>query len=191
MVQKDDRYYIRKILTGETQAFACLVDRHKTMVFNLALKLMKNREDAEEVAQDAFVKAYQSLSGFRGGAKFSTWLYRIVYNTAISRLRRVTPETIDIDQVSFAAEQVDLPADAYHTMQDEDRRKFLDIVLGRLDPEESFLITLYYYEGKSLDEIVEISELSKNRIKVRIYRVRQKMLHMLQSLLNEETIEIL
>ena len=161
------------------------------MVFSLALKLLRNREEAEEVAQDAFVKAYQSLSDFKGGAKFSTWLYRIVYNTAISRLRKSVPETIDLDQVSFNIESEDLTTGAYKTLKDEDRKKYLDLVLSKLDPEENFFITLYYYEEKSLDEIAEISELSKNHVKVKIFRTRQKILGLLKKSLNEEIIGIL
>jgi len=191
MVQKDDRFYIRKVLSGDTHAYAYLVDRHKAMVFSLALKLLKNREEAEEVAQDTFVKAYQSLSGFKGGAKFSTWLYRIVYNTAISRLRKSVPETIDLDQVSFNIESEDGLADGYRNLKNEDRRRYLDLILSKLDPDENFLITLYYYEEKSLDEIAEISELSKNHVKVKIFRTRQKMLQLLKKSLNEEIIGIL
>ena len=191
MVQKDDRFYIRKVLSGDTHAFAYLVDRHKAMVFSLALKLLKNREDAEEVAQDTFVKAYQSLGNFKGGAKFSTWLYRIVYNTSISRLRKSVPETIDLDKVSFNNGFEDVSGDAYQALKEEDRKKYLDIVLSKLDPEENFLITLYYYEEKSLDEIAEISELSKNHVKVKIFRTRQKMLQLLRKSLNEEIIGIL
>ena len=191
MVQRDDRYYIRRVLSGDTHAFANLVDRHKAMVFSLALKILKNREEAEEVAQDAFVKAYQSLASFRGGAKFSTWLYRIVYNTSISRLRKVVPETIDLDKVSFNNGFEDVSGDAYQALKEEDRKKYLDMVLDKLDPEENFLITLYYYEEKSLDEIAEISELSKNHVKVKIFRTRQKMLQLLRKSLNEEIIGIL
>jgi RNA polymerase sigma-70 factor (ECF subfamily) len=161
------------------------------MVFSLSLKLLKNREEAEEVAQDTFVKAYQSLAGYKGGAKFSTWLYRIVYNTAISRLRKSVPENIDLDQVSFNMGSEDGTADAYKTLRDEDRKKYLDMVLNKLDQEENFLITLYYYEEKSLDEIAEISELSKNNVKVKIFRTRHKMLQMLRESLNEEIIGIL
>jgi RNA polymerase sigma factor (sigma-70 family) len=191
MVQNDDRYYIRRVLSGETQAYAYLVNRHKGMVFSLAMKLLKNREDAEEVAQDTFVKAYQSMGSFRGGAKFSTWLYRIVYNTAISRLRRIAPETIDLDQAAYNITSEDVSGDAYQALKEEDRKKYLDMVLSKLEPEEDFLITLYYYEEKSLDEIAEISEISKNHVKVKIYRTRQKMLQLLRETLNEEIIGIL
>jgi RNA polymerase sigma factor (sigma-70 family) len=190
MVQKDDRVYIRRVLSGDTHAFAYLVDRHKAMVFSLALKLLKNREEAEEVAQDAFVKAYQSLNKFKGGAKFSTWLYRIVYNTSISKLRKLVPETTDLDKVSYNNGFEDVSGDAYQALREEDRKKYLDMVLNMLDPEENFLVTLYYYEEKSLDEIAEISELSKNHIKVKIFRTRQKMLQLLKKSLNEEILSI-
>ena len=80
---QQDKIYINKVLEGDRNAFAYLVDKYKTMVYSLALRLVKDREEAEEISQDAFIKAYQSLASFKGKAKFSSWLYRIVYNTAI------------------------------------------------------------------------------------------------------------
>jgi len=107
MEHKEDGQYIKRVLNGETNAYAFLVNKYKPMVFSLALRMLKNREDAEEVAQDAFVKAYQSLSQFRGGARFSTWLYRIVYNTAVSRFRRSSYEVLSIDDKGVEEKETD------------------------------------------------------------------------------------
>ena len=101
MDQKDDRYYISKVLEGDMQAFSYLVDKYKDMVFTLAFRILKNRENAEEVAQDSFVKVYQNLKKFKSKSKFSTWLYRIVYNTAISRVRVKQNPTMSIDDQKF------------------------------------------------------------------------------------------
>jgi len=88
MAYKEDKFYIEKVLKGDTTAYADIVNKHKEMVFTIAVKILRNREDAEEIAQDAFVKAFQALPGFKGEARFSTWLYRIVYNAAISQSRK-------------------------------------------------------------------------------------------------------
>ena len=83
-----DQHYIDKILQGETNSFAVLVDHYKDMIFTLALKMVKNREEAEEVAQDTFIKIYSSLNKFKGDSKFSTWIYKIAYNTCLDRLKK-------------------------------------------------------------------------------------------------------
>jgi len=191
MENKEDGQYIKRVLNGETNAYAFLVNKYKSMAFSLALKMLKNREDAEEVAQDAFVKAYQSLSQFRGGARFSTWLYRIVYNTAVSRLRKSSYEVLSIDGKGVEEKEQEEIADAYHQLKESERKKFLDIVLEKLDPDENFLVTLYYYEEKELEEIARVTGLTKNNVKVRIFRARQKMMVMLKQYLNKELIEIL
>src|ERR1035437_5059789 len=93
-----DTFYLQQIMTGNVRAYAILVEKHKEMVFSIALKILHNREDAEEIAQDVFVKAYQSLANFKNEAKFSTWLYRIVYNTAISKVRKKKIELSPLDE---------------------------------------------------------------------------------------------
>ena len=95
---QQDNIYITKVLEGDRNAFAYLVDKYKTMVYSLALRLVKDREEAEEISQDAFIKAYQSLASFKGKAKFSSWLYRIVYNTAISKLRQQPAGRVSLDE---------------------------------------------------------------------------------------------
>ena len=97
MKEQDDIYHVQSVLAGNTAAFAVLVDRHKELAFNIALKIVRHREDAEEIAQDAFMKAYQSLRSFKGDSKFSTWLYRIVYNAAISHTRKRQHEFIELN----------------------------------------------------------------------------------------------
>src|ERR1044071_8400326 len=94
----NDSEIIGKVLSGDQQAYALLVDRYQNYVFTLALRFTKNREDAEEVSQDIFIKAYRSLSDFRGAAKFSTWLYTIVNTTCITFLRKKRLQTHSLDQ---------------------------------------------------------------------------------------------
>ena len=88
MEPRDDNQYIDQVIAGNTAAFAILVDRHKDLVFTIAMNITRNREDAEEVAQDSFLKAFQKLAGFRKESGFQTWLYRIAYNEAISKIRK-------------------------------------------------------------------------------------------------------
>ena len=97
MSSAKDHIYIEKVLQGDTSSYNYLVNNYKDMVYTLAIKIVRNHEDAEEVAQDSFVKAFQKLNSFKGESKFSTWLYTIVYRTAISKIRKKNIETTDID----------------------------------------------------------------------------------------------
>ena len=186
MEYKEDKHYIARILKGESNAYAFLVNKYKSMAYSLALKLVKNREDAEEIAQDAFIKAYQSLAQYRGTARFSTWLYRIVYNSAISHIRRSSAELVSLEDSGFAEKESSEINDAYFRLKEQERKKFLDLALEKLDPDENFLITLYYYNENDLDEIHQITGLTKNNVKVKIFRARQKMMIMLKEYLDEE-----
>jgi RNA polymerase sigma factor (sigma-70 family) len=105
MDPKNDIYYIGQVLEGKTIAFSHLVDKHKDKAFNLAFRICGNREEAEEVAQDAFLKAYRSLKDFRKKSSFATWLYRIVYNTAISLVRTRKNKVLSVEE--FPADAVD------------------------------------------------------------------------------------
>jgi RNA polymerase sigma-70 factor (ECF subfamily) len=191
MEYKEDKHYITRVLNGESEAFAFLVKKYKSMAYSLALKLVRNREDAEEIAQDAFVKAYQSLGQFRGSSRFSTWLYRIVYNTSISKLRRTGAEVVSLEDSAVEEKESSDVGDAYYRLKGQDRKKFLDLALEKLDPDENFLVTLYYYDEKDLDEISGITGMTRNNAKVKIFRARQKMLGMLQDYLKDELTMIL
>src|ERR1044071_10031245 len=105
----NDIEIIGKVLSGDQQAYALLVERYKNYVFTLALRFTKSREDAEEVSQDIFIKAYRALSDFRGASKFSTWLYTIVNNTCITFLRKkkLVTHSLDKEGVFEAADSQD------------------------------------------------------------------------------------
>src|SRR5688500_5845045 len=94
---QNDNEIISKVLGGDQQAYAILVDRYQNYVFTLSLRFTKNREDAEEVSQDIFIKAYRALADFKGNSKFSTWLYTIVNNTCISFLRKKKLQSHSLD----------------------------------------------------------------------------------------------
>ncbi len=188
---QQDNIYITKVLEGDRNAFAYLVDKYKTMVYSLALRLMKDREEAEEISQDAFIKAYQSLASFRGKAKFSSWLYRIVYNTAISKLRQQPAGRVSLDESDIADTLYIESKQNYDTLSAGERKKYLEKALDSLDMDEKMLVILYYYEERDLDEIATIAGLTKTNTKVKLFRARKKMLVVLQSYLKEETYNLL
>ncbi len=88
MTTNDENILIAAIKNGDTRAYAQLVDRYKDLVYTLALRMLKHREEAEEVAQDTFIKVFKSLDKFKGDSKFSTWIYRVAYNTCLDTIKK-------------------------------------------------------------------------------------------------------
>jgi RNA polymerase sigma factor (sigma-70 family) len=175
MDSETDKYYIKQVLEGKINAFSFLVDRHKNKAYNLAFRICGNCEEAEEVAQDAFLKAFRSLENFRMKSSFATWLYRIVYNTAISLVRSRRKGVLSLEE--FPADAVDfLRINKNEDDAVEDYRSSLvNFALQKINDEERGLITLYYYNDLDTEEISKITGINKSNIKVRLFRARQKM----------------
>ncbi len=175
MEKNSDILYIDKVLAGNLNAFSYLIDRHKDKAFNLAFRICGNREEAEEIAQDAFLKAFRSLKDFRKKSSFSTWLYRIVYNTSISLVRARGIRVLSLEE--FPADAVDFLSESKNEDEaiDNYRNSLVNFALQKLQEEERGLITLYYYDDLETDEIARITGIRKQNIKVRLFRARQKM----------------
>jgi RNA polymerase sigma-70 factor (ECF subfamily) len=175
MDARADIFYIEQVLEGKVNAFSYLVEKHKDRAFNLALRICGNNEEAEEVAQDAFLKAYRSLRDFRKKSSFSTWLYRIVYNTAISLVRTRKKGLLSIGE--FPAEAVDFLGSGSNEDEafDEYRDSLVNFALQKISDEERGLITLYYYNDLDIGEISRVTGINKSNVKVRLFRARRKM----------------
>lgn len=189
MTKTDDQYYITKIVAGDTKAFAVLVDRYKDLVFTLALRMLKNREEAEEVAQDTFIKVFKSLSKFKGDSKFSTWIYRITYNSCLDVLKKYKQEYSTVVLDEFSERELATLDNAFDALAEKEQRQAIDDCLDRLPKEDSFLLTLYYFEEQSLDEISKIVGLTANNIKVKLFRSRKKLASLLKEKLEPKIIE--
>ena len=175
MEKMSDTAYIEKILNGETDCFARLLEKYSKQVFSLIVKIVGNREDAEELTQDVFVKAYNSLSRFRGESSFSTWVYRIAYNLAISATRKRNLVFIPVDELPLP-DVPDEPDEILFGDSDADRRiDFLNCALERLSPDERAIILLFYREDKSMEEIAVITGLTETNVKTKIFRIRKKL----------------
>lgn len=183
-----DQHYIDKILQGETNAFAVLVDRYKDMIFTLALKMVKNREEAEEVAQDTFIKIYNSVSKFKGDSKFSTWIYKIAYNTCLDCLKKTKKEDLNISIDEFSAHLIKTMDNALSALEEKERKQTIQNCLNLLPGEENFLLTLFYFEDQSLEEIGKIMNINSNNVKVKLFRSRQKLAIILKKQLEPEII---
>jgi len=185
----NDQVYIDKILNGDANAFAVLVDRYKDLVYTLAIRMVKNREEAEEVSQDTFIKAYKSLGRFKGDSKFSTWIYRVAYNTCLDRLKKNKRQqyTVTIDE--YTEHQVKTIDNALDKIEIQEKQQAIKNCLELLPSEDSFLLTLYYFDELSLDEISKVVNLKPNNVKVKLFRSRKRLATILKEQLDNETIE--
>jgi len=185
----NDQVYIDNILNGDANAFTVLVDRYKDLVFTLALRMMKHREEAEEVAQDTFIKVYKSLNKFKGDSKFSTWIYRVAYNTCLDRIKKNKRQQYTVEINEYTEHQVKTMDNALDQMEAKEREQSIQDCLALLPSEDSFLLTLYYFEEQSLEEIGKVVGLKPNNVKVKLFRGRKKLATILKKTLDNETIE--
>ncbi len=196
MQQQNEKYamdlIIDKVKSGDLSAFNVLIDEYKNMAFTLALKLMKSREDAEEVTQDAFLKAYTKIHQFEGKSKFSTWLYTIVYHTALTRLRK---KQLPVDHSQLGQEEnligYSESDKEWRKLQKEERSSYIQLALSKLSADDQVAITLFYLNENSLQEICEITSWEISNVKVRLHRARKRLLKALESLLDNEVRELL
>ncbi len=185
----NDKILINQIVEGDANAFTVLVDRYKDLVFTLALRMLKNREEAEEVAQDTFVKAYKSLDRFKGDSKFSTWIYRVAYNSCLDRIKKNKKYINNVEINEFTAHQVITIDNALDAMETREREASIKKSIDLLPSEDGFLLTLYYFDDLSLDEISKIVGISANTIKVKLFRCRKKLATILKSQLEPEILD--
>lgn len=183
---------INSILAGNTANYATLVKRHQRFVFTLALRFAKNREDAEEIAQDCFIKAYKALGTFKQTSKFSTWLYTITYTTAMTYLRKkkLDSTSIDDEEQLLQVANNDSTYDA-DTVEKKSTYKYLNQAISMLLPDDAAIITLFYKGEQSLEEIGEALAMEANTVKVKLHRARHRLKEKLQLLLKEEVKELI
>lgn len=170
-----DTYYIERVKAGDTACFACLLDKYSRPVYSIILKIIRNREDAEELTQDVFMKVFKHLPSFKGECSFSTWIYRIAYNTAISETRKKKHEFLAIeDTVINNVTEQEITAMMEETDSYEQTEK-LDAALAQLAPDERAIILLFYMREKTADEVAAITGLTVSNVKVKLHRIRKKL----------------
>ncbi|PTQ93246.1 RNA polymerase sigma-70 factor (ECF subfamily) [Mucilaginibacter yixingensis] len=183
---------IAHTLGGNQSAYANLVKRHQRFVFTLALRFVKTREDAEEVAQDCFVKAYRSLSSFQQQSKFSTWLYSIVYTSAMTHLRKKRVATDSIDDEDTFIQVADRSGSFDNNLAERKSRSYyLNMAIEQLLPDDAAIITLFYNGEQSLEEIADTMNMETGTVKVKLFRARQRLKEKLERMLKNEVNELI
>lgn len=183
-----DQHYITLVINGDTHAFSILIDRYKDLVFTLTLRMLKNREEAEEVSQDTFIKVYKSLNKFKGDSKFSTWIYKVAYNACLDRIKKNKKFLNDVSIDTFTTNQIKSIDNALDNLEIKEREKAIQSCMDLLPSDDSFLLTLYYFEELSLDEIAKIMQITPNNVKVKLFRSRNKLAVILKEKLEPEII---
>ena len=182
MTRQEEREIIDKVISGDTEAFEALVLEHQNKVYSLALRMVGNEEDARDMAQEAFIRAFNSLTGFRGDSKFSVWLYRLTSNICIdflrSRAKRRTVSMTMTDDDGEETGELEIPDDTWSPTEQLDRTLTRESVRRGLDslsaPYREILV-LREIEGLSYDEIGEVLGIEAGTVKSRIFRARKKL----------------
>jgi RNA polymerase sigma factor (sigma-70 family) len=191
MTLKKDSYYINQVLNGRTSDFAYLIDKYKDMIFTLTFRITGNREDAEEVSQDVFLKAYRGLAAFRGTSKFSTWLYKIAYNESVSRIRKKQPDIRSYDSMEIRIDEWQGEMDANHERLDNIPATYVKQAFEQLEETDRAILTMFYQDELNVKEIASVTGLSISNVKVKLFRGRKKLTGFLEKILKTELIDLL
>ncbi len=181
MTRQEEAQVIERVLAGDVNAYEQLVTQYEKSVYNLALRMVDNPEDAADMAQDAFIKAYNSLSGFRGDSKFSVWLYRIVSNVCLDFLRKQSRRpavSLSVEDDDGEDVQMDVPDDSMSPQQMLERKLTREAVregLKQLPEDYRQILLLRELQGLSYDEIAQTLDIGVGTVKSRIFRAREKL----------------
>ena len=185
LTHEEEMRIIAKVLDGDTNAFEALVEDQKKVVFNLALRMLGNEEDAYDISQDAFLKAYTNLASFRGDCKFSSWLYKLTTNLCLDFIRKrnrhkVVPLVFEDDNGD--SEYMEIPDDTYSPEACTEQKQLRESVragLSKLAPQQREILVLREIGGLRYDEIGRQLNLEEGTVKSRIFRARKKLCEIL------------
>ena len=185
MSDRTDYEIIKEVTAGNISAYTILLNRYKNMVFTLANNILQNREDAEELSQDVFIKAFNALPLFKGESLFSTWLYRIVINTSLNKKKS--------NKIKIYDDSSELHEDVYNDIdslinqyEKKDRKKIVQSAIKLLKNDERLCITLFYINELSITEINKLTDISISNIKILLHRGRKSLYSQLNILLKAE-----
>ena len=190
MGAENEKYYIDRLKSGDRESFTWVVDSYKDMVYTICLRMLTNEADAEEAAQEIFIKAFRSIQAFQEKSKFSTWLYRISYNHCISVIRSRV-KVIDLVEEVPDNEVNEESINGLNDLVKKERAEHVRNAIEALAETDAVLITLFYYEELSLDEITEATGLSSNNVRIKLHRARKKLYDVINRQLKSEVESIL
>ncbi len=180
-MKHDDIHIIKEVLGGKSEQFEHILNRYSGQVFNLISHIVPCKEDAEELTQDVFIKVFRLLSTFKEESSFSTWIYRIATNTALSAARKMKHDTLHLDDAAYS----NIPEEIIDEALDndcEERLQRLSDAIEMLCADERALITLYYINEKPIAEVASVLGLTASNVKIKLHRIRKKLYLILNDL---------
>lgn len=171
---KNDDQLLTNVIAGKPRAFELLVDNYKNYVYSILIALLKNKMEAEEAAQDTFIKVYKSLDSYKSESKFSSWLYAIAYRTGLDylRKRKHTEEINEVTQNNIITDKSDSPSSI---TEKKDLNSFLHKAIDQLPPKDAFVVKLFYLNQMQVSELEKVTGLSKSNIKIKLFRARKTL----------------
>lgn len=188
---KNEDRFLEKAIRGDKEGLEYLVSTYQNLAYTIAIRIVLNREDAEEVVQDSFIKAFASLNNFKRASKFSTWLYRIVYNTALTRISNKSISIVNLNKHVENEQYTSVENQPWNLIRHDERKKYIDLALHRLPQVDRTIIALHYIGELTISEICEILNMRKSAIKMRLLRGRMQLETELKTLLKNETKDLL
>jgi len=186
MNQKEDQVWLDNIKNGNPASYTFIVDKYKHMVYTIAMKILSNPDDAQDAAQESFIKAYQQIGSFAGKSKFSTWLYTIAYRTSVSKLKESRIVTVELNEEPDDGYFSDQAASGLEQLELKQQKRQVEAAIQKLPKMEALLITLYYMNEMPVKEIEAITGLGASNIKIQLFRARKKLERDLRPLLDDE-----
>ena len=180
-----ETYHINRVKEGDREAFSWVVDHYRDMVYTICLRMLSVEADAQDAAQEVFVKAYRAISSFQEKSKFSTWIYRIAYNHCISVIRKKVRMIDLVDEVPDE-EVNEGDVSGMEVLSREERRRYLQMAIEALPETDAVVVTLFYFDELSLEEIAEVTGLTSSNIRIKLHRSRKKMYKVLREQLKSE-----
>ena len=178
---------LKRVKTGNQEAFRLIIREYKSPAYSIAFRILRNAEDAEEVVQDAYVKAYKKIHQFKGDSKFASWFLKIVYNQALTRVKKKRINAVEInEEIDTHDRHNNFDLDGWNMVLQEEREKYVRQAINKLPDDDALVLSLYYMSGNSIPEICEITGWSLSSTKVKLYRARQKVYASLFSILKFE-----
>ncbi len=188
MGSQDENILIEKTLKGDVHSFELIVKNYHMMVYTLAYRVLKNREEAEELAQDVFLKVYQSLAKFNRKSKLSTWIYRITYNASINKYKSQKRKIDAIELDNSIEFSISNSSDALHDISFKEKREIINDSILKLPETEKIIVTLYYFEELPIKEVAEIVGITPQNVKIKLHRSRKKLYEELKDKVGQEKI---
>jgi RNA polymerase sigma-70 factor (ECF subfamily) len=176
-----DEILVKKALEGDQQAFTHIVRKYERYVFTLAWRIVKNREDAHEVAQDAFLKAFRYLDTFRGACKFQTWLYKITYSAGLNFLRKKQLDIVSLDDEMHPIMLPERSETEDLTLEKQEQSEWIQAAIQQLSPDDATIITLFYLMEQKIGEICIAMEITETNAKTKLSRARQRLKIIMES----------